>query len=124
MRAHTGPGAEVWDFARRSKILEVKADFWGLFTVAFSPDGKMLATAGWEQIIRLWDVRTGELIRELPQRDTGAWVTLEFSPDGSTLVSSGAEGNATLWDVASGAQIGKLDGRALRLLPHPRGYLG
>jgi WD40 repeat protein len=82
-----------------------------MFTVAFSPDGQTLATAGDEQIVRLWDVGTRELIREL-HHDTGAAATLQFSPDGRTLAASGAERNATLWDVASGARIGKLDALA------------
>ena len=89
--------------------------------------------------MRLWDVRTGKLVRELDQGGAGA-LTLEFSPDGRTLAISGFEPVASLWDVATGAQIGpKLtagsrramidlspDGRQLLDDPRqrPRGCLG
>ena len=56
-------------------------------------------------VVRLWDVRTRKLIRELDQGGNGAF-TLEFSPDGRTLAVSGFEPVASLWDVATGTQIG------------------
>jgi WD40 repeat protein len=55
--------------------------------------------------VRLWDVRTEELLHELDQGGTGAF-TLEFSPDGRTLAVSGFEPVASLWDVGTGTQIG------------------
>ena len=71
----------------------------------FSPDGHMLAAGGFGRIVRLWDVRTRKLVRELDQGGDGAF-TLEFGPDGRTLAISGYEPAASLWDVASGTQIG------------------
>jgi serine/threonine protein kinase/WD40 repeat protein len=110
---HWVPGnAEVWDVASRTRLASVAPDIYGLFTVALSPDGNMLATAGRIPVISLWDVQTGEKIRDLPQGDQGSLARLEFSPDGSTLAASGYTAIVTLWDVASGARIGKLEDRA------------
>jgi WD40 repeat protein/tRNA A-37 threonylcarbamoyl transferase component Bud32 len=105
---------EIWDLTHHVRVAGLPADLYGMFTVAYSPDGKLLATTGWEQTIRLWEPQPprGKLVSELHQRDTGAWSTLDFSPDGSTLAAAGYEGNATLWDVKTGTQIGKLNGRS------------
>ncbi len=75
------------------------------YAVAFSPDGGTLATAGLDPLVRLWDVRTGELVRTLETGGSGV-LTLDFGPDGRLLALSGFEPVAALWDVATGTQIG------------------
>ncbi|HEY5878359.1 MAG TPA: hypothetical protein VIU11_05585, partial [Nakamurella sp.] len=94
-------GVEVWDVARRSPVAELpgepEAD---QFSVALSPDGRTLAVGGLSSLVRLWDVGTRELLRELDQGGTRP-LSLEFSPDGRVLASG-----RTLWDVATGTRIG------------------
>ena len=84
------------------------------YTLAFSPDGRMLAVAGDDPLVHLWDVRTGRLVRELEQ-DVGGVPGLEFSPDGRTLAISG-EPDASLWDVATATQVGRLSGGGRRAM--------
>ena len=79
------------------------------YTLAFSPDGRLLATAGDDPLVRIWDVRTGRLVREFEQ-NVGGVLGLEFSPDGRTLALSGKP-DASLWDVATGTQVGSTLGR-------------
>ncbi|RKU09787.1 hypothetical protein C6503_20640 [Candidatus Poribacteria bacterium] len=69
------------------------------FSVAFSPDGKTLASAGWH--INLWDVETGQHLETL-HREVGAKPIVAFSPDGKTLASADATGNLLLWNLATG----------------------
>jgi WD40 repeat protein/tRNA A-37 threonylcarbamoyl transferase component Bud32 len=104
--------AEIWDVARRSRVASLQVDVGDPgyvlgWAIAFSPDGRMLATAGIDQLVHLWDVRTGKLIRELEQNVGTAVLTLEFSPDGRILAISGGGPFAALWDVATGTQIGQ-----------------
>ena len=66
--------------------------------VFFSPDGRLLASAGWDHEIQVWDVTTGELVRRLSGH-SGPVVALAFTPDGQTLVSAGWDQTIRLWSM-------------------------
>ncbi len=72
-----------------------------VWSVAFSPDGQMLASASWDQTVRLWDVETEQLLHILTGH-TNQVVKVAFSPDGRTLVSSDWDGNIRLWQTHTG----------------------
>ncbi|KJZ69045.1 hypothetical protein HIM_11571 [Hirsutella minnesotensis 3608] len=78
-------------------------------TVAFSPDGKTLASASGDSTVRLWDPATGA--HRHPLEGHGGWVTaVAFSPDGKTLASASDDSTVRLWDPATGAHGQTLEG--------------
>jgi len=78
--------------------------------LAFSPDGSLLASAGDDQQIILWNMADGTEVRRMTGQHTNGILSLAFSPDGSRLASGGREASIILWDVTSGAFIRRFQG--------------
>jgi Caspase domain/WD domain, G-beta repeat len=81
----------------------------GVRFVAFSPDGHTVATGSVDKKIRLWDVSTGELLRELTGH--AQFVNeIQFSPEGRVLASVSDDRTIRLWNVTDGKLIQKITG--------------
>jgi WD40 repeat protein len=77
--------------------------------VAFSPDGKVLASGGWDDMVRLWDVKTGEELRKVVAHKAMV-AAVAFSSDGKFLASRGGlDGIVRIWDPATGAELRKFE---------------
>src|SRR5262249_19682261 len=78
--------------------------------IAFSPDGKTLASGGWDEAVRLGDVQSGQERRRLDGHSRGMIGAVAFSPDGKYLASRGGlDGTLILWDAESGKQVSRID---------------
>ena len=79
--------------------------------VAFSPDGKILASAGTaDEAIILWDIETGQPLGRPLAGHTAHVLTVAFSPDGKLLASGGDDKTVILWDVQTGRLLERLTG--------------
>jgi len=75
-------------------------------SLAFSPDGKKLATGNYGGVVMLWDVATARPNSRLA-RHTDPVSGVAFSPDGRLLASSSFDGTVIFWDAATGRQVGE-----------------
>jgi WD40 repeat protein len=76
--------------------------------IAFSPDGKIVASGGWNGRVCLWEAATGRLLRSLDSSQPGQLIFgLAFAPDGKTLAAgaSGPDPSLRRWEVATGKEL-------------------
>ncbi len=95
------------------------------FSVAFSPDGQILASGYADGTLVLWRVGDGKLVNSLEGHED-AVLSVSFSPDGQTLASGSRDGAVRLWRVADGTPVHTLEGHAgsvLRVAYSPGGQV-
>lgn len=104
----------VWDLSSgmsRNKFLNPLLGYWGygIRSLAFSPDNKVLVTGGDQGYISSWDLSTGE---ELPRLQTqhGLLFNIAFSPDGKRLASACGDGTVQIWNYSTGEPMELLQG--------------
>jgi serine/threonine protein kinase len=86
-----------------------------LQTIAFSPNGALIAAAGDDRVITLWQPATGKTARIL-RGHTDTISSVAFRPDGGRLASASWDGTVRVWDVASGQTVLTFPGHGRRVL--------
>jgi WD40 repeat protein/serine/threonine protein kinase len=96
------PGeVKIWDPQTGRELLTLKGPLGDIDSVAYSPDGKRLASASEDQTVKVWDAQTGQELLTLK----GVGTSVAFSPDGKRLVSA-----EKVWDAQTGQELLTLQG--------------
>jgi WD40 repeat protein len=84
-------------------------------SVAFSPNGEILASGSCDQTVKLWNLNTGKCQQTIPAHQSWVW-SVAFSPDGNIVASGGQDETIALWNVQTG--------KCLEILRSKRPYEG
>lgn len=95
---------QLWDVAGGRELGILKGHGRGVTKVAFSRDGKLLASAASDNTIKIWDVDNRREVRTLMGHTSGI-ESMDFTPDGRLLASAGDDGSTFLWDTKSGEHL-------------------
>ena len=104
-----GPGAvRIFDLKSGQPAVVFQEPKDAVFALAFSPDGKLLAAGGADNLARVWNIDEKKLVGEL--KGHAAWVLgVSFSADGKFLVTSSDDRTAQVWEVGAWKPVAKLD---------------
>jgi hypothetical protein len=108
--AGLGGVAAIWNVADGTLVRSFEGHRDLLYDAELAPDGKILATCGYDKLIELWDAGSGKHLRTL-EGHTGAVYDVGFSPDSRFLVSASADDTCKVWRVE--------DGQRMDTLPQP-----
>lgn len=95
---------KTWDV---KAVLGTHRDYVG--ALAFSPDGKILASGGWDRVVKLWEVESGKELMPLRGHPDGVSVVV-YSPDGGMLATADWSGTVKVWDAKTNREVASAKG--------------
>ncbi|MCU1267896.1 MAG: hypothetical protein JWM21_4214 [Acidobacteria bacterium] len=101
----------IWSRKSRKELRSFIGQFDVVVALAFSPDGKMLASGSMEQTVKIWNPDTGEELRTFTGHSSTV-SSIAFSSDGKTLASGSLDTTIKLWDLESGKELRTLTGHS------------
>ncbi len=91
--------AQAWDAETGELVTTFSGHTGDILGIAYSPDGRRIATGGSDGIAQVWDAATGKRLLTLAGHGIDV-VQVAFTPDGDRLLTGGMDGTARLWDIS------------------------
>ena len=98
-------------FAQDKSYMEIAGHTDDVLSAVFSPDGNTIASGSGDATIRLWNAKTGKLLKTLTGH-TDSVLSVVFSPDGNTIASGSGDATIRLWNAKTGKLLKTLTGHA------------
>lgn len=89
-------------------------DYGSIHDIRFTPDGHLIAVAGEDKCIRLWDVRTGKAVHQF-QGHSDAALCMAFTSDGDWMVSGGRDNTIRVWEMRTGQLVRTVSGHTFHV---------
>ena len=112
--SYSEPIIRLWDVEAGKELRRLTGHTSCINSMAFSPDGRFLASGADDKTIKLWDVGTGQELLTLAGGKERV-CSVAFSPDGGLLISLSADGIHTLWDVRTASMLRPTSGYTERV---------
>ena len=97
---------KIWDVTRAAPKLvsTIQGHTDTILAVAFSPDGATIVSAGYDRLLKIWEVGTGKLVTTLKEHQDAVYA-VAFMPGGRQLVSAAGDRTLKVWEVATGKRV-------------------
>ncbi|MDQ2692660.1 MAG: hypothetical protein M3Y68_11545, partial [Chloroflexota bacterium] len=112
----SGNAVKLWDSTTGQDLLTLIGHTDWIAGLAFSPDGKQLASTSLDGTIRIWSLSPGEETVTVSAPVASFGTRVVYSPDGEELATNGGDGTATIWNTETGEPQLVLKGHALELV--------
>jgi WD40 repeat protein len=106
----SNPEVALWESMTGKRLTTLNGHTGQIFSMAWSPTSKLLASAADDGMVRLWDTQAGRALQTLKTASNASFLSVAWSPDGHQVVAGTPDGDVVRWNAQTGAQVATWSG--------------